>query len=324
MKQEFRAPRPAPHAPLLLALLLVSAAPALGETVNRIVAVVNDEVITTADVTAQVSSLLQNVNIAPKSQEEAVQMHAAMLGQLIEQRLILQEAKRMEVAVSPADVLEKLEQVRERYPSEAAFQEFLRAAALSEEVLKERLREQLMVQRAVDAKVRAKIVVTPQEITDAVGRQPNAAASGERVRASHILIRVTEERPEPQARQRAQEAHKQLLQGADFADTARRYSDAPDAADGGSLGWVDRGQLMPEIEEALFPLAIGTFSIPARSKAGFHIVKAEERATAKGDAALSVHDAAFQQLYEAKFLEHLTRWMNALKRDAYIEILGDK
>ncbi len=297
---------------------------AAAETVNRIVAIVNDDVITTADVVAQVSSLLADHQHVPQSEDESIKLHAAVLGQLIEQRLILQDAKKMEIKVGNDEVADRLKEIRGRFPSEEEFQASLATAQLSEEQLKEHLRDQLIVQHAVDAKVRAKIFISPQDIAKAQRAHPEMAQTGERVRASHILVRVTDERSEEQARERMQAVHRQLVQGADFAQMAKQYSNAPDAGEGGSMGWMTRGQLLPELDAALFSLPIGSYSTPIRSKLGFHIVRVDERTASRELNSEEANRAVFQQLYDQKFHDALGRWLAELKRHAYIAIPGQE
>lgn len=310
--------------PLAFVLCLLGGERASGETVNQIVAIVNDDVITTADVVAQVSSLLAERQHVPASEEESVKLHTAVLGQLIEQQLILQDAKKMGLAVNSDEVEARLTEIRSHFPSENEFRESLSKSQLSEEQLKEHVRNQLMVQHAVDAKVRAKIFISPQDIAEARRAHPEMAKAVERVRVSHILVRVTQERVEEKAWERVQAVHRQLVQGVDFAQLAKQYSDAPDAAEGGSMGWMSRGDLLPELDTALFSLPIGGYSTPIRSKLGFHIVRVDERSAASDPDSEETNRAVFQQLYDQKFREALSRWLTELKRRAYIAIPGQE
>ncbi len=317
-------PRKAALVLLFVALYVVRLPRVAAETVNRIVAIVNDDVVTTADVVAQVSSLLADSQHAPESEEEAVKIHAAVLGQLIEQRLILQEAKKMGTLVTSDEVGARLKEIRGRFPSEDEYRASIAKTQLSEEQLKEHVRNQLMVQHAVDAKVRAKIFISPQDIAEAVRAHPEMAKTGERVRASHILVRVADERSKEKAQERIQAVHRQLVQGADFAQLAKQYSDAPDAAEGGSMGWMARRDLLPELDEALFGLPIGSYSTPIRSKLGFHIVRVDERSTAHDSNPEETNRAVFQRLYDQRFRDALGRWLTELKRHAYIAVPSEE
>ena len=294
---------------------------AAGETVNRIVAIVNDEVITEADVAAQVHSILAEGEHPDLTDAESLQMQMVVLRHLIEQRLILQEAKKLGVVVGSNEVAQHLEVLRSRAGSEEAFQQRLAESSTTEEALREKIREQLLVQRVIDAKVRSTIVVTPLEVSRALGEQPDLAKPGERVRVLHLLVRVTEDRTEAEARSRITDLHRQLANGADFAALAQRYSEDPNAADGGAMGWVAPGELMPELGAAMKSVAVGAVSEPIQTRLGFHLIKVEERRTASELSVTDANRAVYQQLYQQKFDVAMKRWLSELKSRAYIEIL---
>ena len=306
--------------PLAFVLCFLGGERASGETVNRIVAIVNDEIITEADVAAQVHSILTDQEHPDLTDAESLQMQMVVLRHLIEQRLILQEAKKLGVTVGNDEVAQRLDALRSRAGSEEQFQQQLADSSLREEALREKIREQLMVQRVVDTKVRSTIVVTPLEVAHAVDAHPELAKPGERVRALHILVRVTEDRTEAQARARIDDLHRQLANGADFAALAARYSEDPNAADGGRMDWVAQGELLPELDAALFGLPVGTVSEPIQTRLGFHLVKVEERRSAADLSPSDANHAIFQQLYQQKFEAAMKRWLTELQRHAYIEI----
>ena len=326
------APSPEPRAQsqhvvptLLLALLVFGVSVSVGaDTANRIVAVVNDDVITEADVTSRVSELLDAQPPNAANAPDAADVHQAMLRHLIEQRLILQEAKRLNITVEADDIDDRLEKTREKFDSDEAFTAALTQSALTREGLKEQIRQQLMVDRLIDATVRSTISVSPQEVAKELERHPEVAKAGDRVRASHILIRVTDARPEAKARALAEDLHRQLSRGADFAQLAKRYSEGPHADSGGSMGWVAQGELLPELDQALFNLEPGQLSDPIKTRLGFHLVRVDERRTATSLSLLEANTAVYQQLYELKFKEALRRWLAELLRKAYIEIIPEK
>ena len=290
------------------------------ETVNRIVAIVNDEIITEADVASHISALLEDQ--AP--QETPVpsdQMQEAVLQRLIEQRLILQEATRANVAVNSQDIIDHLEELRVRFGSEEAFRQSLAQSSLTEPQLKEKLREQLLVQRVIDEQVRSTIVVSPQEVAQELGTHPELAKAGDRVRASHLLVRVNEHRSADAARALINDLHQRLVHGADFAELARRYSEDSHRDDGGVMGWVAQGELLPELDAALFGLKEGTVSEPIQTRLGFHVVRVEERRTATSLSVTEANHAIYQRLYQQKFQAAFAKWLADLKRHAYIELL---
>jgi peptidyl-prolyl cis-trans isomerase SurA len=301
-------------------LLLSGAAVAHAETANRIVAVVNDEVITEADIRSNLSSLLEEPEALPAGIEPS-QLQHDVLRRLIDQRLILQEARRLGVAVNAVDVATRLEAMRAQFPSLEEFRSALAGSGLSEESLREKMRESLMVQRLIDERIRSTIVVSPQEVARELGAHPELTKPGDRVRALHLLIRVGGERQEPEAEALIERLSQQLRQGADFAALAKRHSEDPHADDGGAMGWVAQGELLPELDDALFRLQPGAISEPIRTALGFHLLKIEERQPAANLTLLEANQAVYHRLYQQKFGEAFARWLSELRRKAYIEIL---
>jgi parvulin-like peptidyl-prolyl isomerase len=282
---------------------------------------VDDEVITEADVTSHVSALLNAQEIPTTVDVETIEMHQIVLRRLIEQRLMLQEAKRAGLLISSEDILERLEELRGQFESAEGFRQSLAAGGLSEEQLKEKVRDQLLVQALIQQQVRSTIRVSPQEVARELAEHPELARSGDRVRASHILIRVNEVRAEQEARALITDLHQRLARGEDFAVLATRYSEDPHQEGGGAMGWVAQGELLPELDAALFRLAVGETSPPIQTRLGFHILRVEERREASSLSLMEANRSIYQQLYQAKFQEAFARWLNGLKRDAYIEIL---
>ena len=294
---------------------------AAAETANRIVAVVNDDVITEADVTSRVSELLEAQPPDAANTPRAADVHQMMLRHLIEQRLILQEAKRLNITIEADAIDDRFEKIREKFDSDEALTAALTQSALTQEGLKEQIRQQLMVDRLIDAKVRSTISVSPQEVAKELEGHPEVVKTGDRVRASHLLIRVTEARPEEKARALIDDLHRLIRGGADFAQLAKRYSEDPLAESGGSMGWVAQGELLPELDQALFTLEPGQLSGPMKTRLGFHLVRIDERRTATSLSLLEANTAVYQQLYELKFKEAFRRWLAELLRKAYIEII---
>ena len=210
--------------------------------------------------------------------------------------------------------------MRSGFPSEETFRRSLVEAGLSEETLKQNIRDQLTVQRLIDQEVRAKLTVSPQEVAREVDAHPEEAKPGWRVRASHLLVRVGPHRSEAQARALIEDLRRRLAEGAEFAELARRYSEDSQAQDGGLMDWVAEGELMPELDRALFQLAPGGVSEPIQSRLGFHLLRMEERRSAANLSVLEAHGAVYNRLYQQKYHDTFDRWMAELKRGAYIEI----
>ena len=306
---------------IALAALCMAATPVSAETVNRIVAIVNDTVITEADIATQLNALLDDPDARQAPDTNPEEMRRVVLRRLIEQQLILQEAKRSEITVANDEVAQRLEELRGRFDSAEAFQDSLAQSGLSEEQLKATLRDQLLVQRVVDGKVRSTVTVSPQEVAQELAAHPELSKPGDRVHAAHILVRADAHRSEAEAHALIQDLHRQLQAGGDFAELAKHYSEDSHRDEGGELGWMAQGDLLPELDGPLFTLPSGAVSDPIQTRLGFHLVKVVERRSADSLGVGEANRTITQQLYRQKFQAAFTRWITDLKRRAYIELI---
>lgn len=295
------------------------AAPSRGD---RIIAIVNEDVITESDVVSHMSALLQEAP-EPNNEQEAEQFRRAVLLRLVDEKLLLQEAKRMGLSVRSEDVARKLQQIRERLGSQNAYVQMLQETGLSEEQLKQKVRQQLLTQEAINQKIRSRLVVSPAEVAKVAGSGARGAAPGKEVLAQHILIRANDRRSPEEALALATQLREQLRQGEPFEALAKKHSEAPGAEEGGSMGWVREGQLMPELDQAVFSLKPEEYSEPIKSRLGFHLVKVLEwRQLSEEQASDSRRDIE-QQIYQDKFAKAMADWLNELRQKAYIQVINE-
>lgn len=301
----------------------LAARPAQAQVTNRIVAYVNDDVITQGDINLRLSGLLQDEDPASLTREQAEDMRRALIQRLIEERLVLQEGKRTGLKVEHEEVAQRVQEIQKRLQGPENFQEMLRQAGLNEEQLKAKLREQLLIQKTIDTLVRAKIHMTPAELAKVELPPPKPAENGDAVHAYHLLIRVTPECSLERARARAAELHAGLQRGSDFSEMARRFSEGPHAAAGGDMGWVRPGELLPELDAVLFTLEPGQLSDPIPTDIGVHLVKVVERGQPAAKAPFSEAEQRELQLYQQKFGKGMAEWLQRLKDKAYIQIVAE-
>lgn len=296
--------------------------PLMADTVDGIAAVVNDDIITDIDVASSLDTLFEDQATPGPRHASPSELRHLVLRRLIEQRLMIQEAKRAGVSVTASEIVKQLLSIRNRFSSEGAFQDWLSEMGLSAERLKEKLHSELMVKRLIDAKVRSAIFVSPQEVSQELAAHPELAKAGDRVRVSHILVRINDARTEQDARALSDDLHAQLSRGADFSDVARRFSEDSHREEGGAMGWVAPGELLPELDQIVGTMQVGGVSEPIRTTLGFHLMKVEERRPATSLSTMEANHAVYEQLYQKKFQSVFNRWLNGLKRQAYINIPG--
>ncbi|MFL1456466.1 peptidylprolyl isomerase [Marinobacter sp. GN3S48] len=141
----------------------------------------------------------------------------------------------------------------------------------------------------------------------------------EQSRVRHILIRTSETVAEAQAESAIRDLYRQIRDGADFAVLAREHSDDPvSGSDGGNLGWVSPGQMVPEFEQAMMDANVGELKGPFRSQFGWHILEVQERR--QKDISGEVRESeARQSIYRRKFDTELQNWLREIRDEAFVE-----
>lgn len=326
-------------------LLVLAVTPAAADPVahgtldsrNRIVAVVNTDVITAGDVAEAMAPLygqFQSTTSAKDLPSKVEEAERRVVEMLVNERLMLQEAKTprtFEVAkgqwatppaitVSDEELADSLADVKGQFASEEEFLSTLKDHGMTLEDLKSRYRDQLTIQKLVDREVRSHLVVSPSEITAYYQQHLDRYHGAEAARLSNILIRVSGGVDAAQAKAKAQEILDALKGGADFAELAKRHSQGPGAAEGGMMGWVERGRLIPEIEQAVFALEPGQMSPVVRSTLGYHVFRLEERRSVQTKPMTEVQGEIRSLLLQEKFQQRYREWMAKLRDRAYITI----
>ncbi|MBI4432931.1 MAG: peptidylprolyl isomerase [Candidatus Omnitrophica bacterium] len=292
------------------------------EVLERILAVVNDEVVTERDLDtamAPVVAQFRTMYAAKEFEEKIKEARQDFLRKIIEDKLILTEAKRRQVIVKDEEVDESLDQVRAKFPNRETFLKAIEEQGLTEKKLWDRFRDQLMTQKLVDYEVRSRISVSPGEVSDYYKARPEEFAQADRVRLQHILVRVGT-RPEADAKEFADELATQIRQGKDFEELARSYSEGAEAREGGQMGWVEKGQLLGEIDARVFTLDEQQITEPLKSTLGYHIFKVVEKQKFSVKPLTEVRGQIQTKLFKDKLRTRLEAWIQNLKQNAYISI----
>ncbi|OYY75378.1 MAG: nitrogen fixation protein NifM [Gammaproteobacteria bacterium 28-57-27] len=193
------------------------------------------------------------------------------------ERLVLASEEGRAVCVPEATLQQALQELRGRYEDEASFKAALEQIGLDDESLLLGLRRQLAVDAVLDRISAEGEAVSELDVELFYRLNSERFVNPERRRARHILITINEDFAENRrelALQRIQQAAGELSTRS-FEDVAQRYSECPTAVNGGMLGELRRGQLYPELEEALFALWVGETSGVVESELGFHLVRCD-------------------------------------------------
>lgn len=292
------------------------------EVVERILAVVNDEIVTEQDlqgVMAPVVAQYHTMYTGAELEEKLKEVRTDFLSKTIEDKLILSEAKRKQVIVKDSEVDEMMADVRNKFPNRELFLSAIGEQGLTEKKLWNRFRDQIMMQKLVNFEVRSRVSVSPGEINDYYKLNQDKFDQGDRVRLQQILVRVGS-RTEEEASSFAESLLAQLKGGESFETLAKAYSEGSEAKEGGEMGWVEKGQLLGEIDERVFALQPGETTSVIKSSLGFHIFKVVEKQQMSLKPLADVRNDIQETIFRDKFRKRLEEWTSDLKKNAYISI----
>ncbi len=289
---------------------------------NKILVVVNDEVVTQTDLDVALGPVVTELKKEYSGEELTAKIEETrneFLNQMVEDKLILQEAKRRGVVVEEAEIDERLKDVEMRFPSTGDFNDEIEKIGLTVAILRIRYKEQLMMAKLVTHEIKDKVVVTPAEISEYYDKHSEELKTPESVQIKNIMIRFDEATTESLAKQKADDICRLIKEGRDFSDLAKQYSQGAKAAEGGDMGLIPKGQMREEFDKVIFTLKPGEVSLPLKTDTGYYIFKVEEKKDSclqplseiRGD----IESIIFKEKAEKKYEE----WITKLKRDAFIQ-----
>jgi len=297
--------------------------------VDRVTAVVNQEVITLSELQEAVAFYLRESKQGrPKDDAEADALEAHVLQRLVEHRLQVQEARREKLEVVEEELREAVDEaVRRSGLERVQFERELRGQGLGWEAFRRELKDQLLVQRIVRRRVGARVSATDGEVEDYLRANRETFEALLTYQARHIAVFAhppDRETSWEQARVKIDEIRHRLKSGEAFAEVARKSSEDPSADHGGDLGTLRRGELAPLFEKAILALSVGQISEPVRSPQGLHLFQLEAKEELTGDKLGQARSQARELLFRQKFQERLDSWLSEVKRRAIITIKAEQ
>ena len=238
---------------------------------NRILSVVNGDVVTQAEVVSRARLFALNAGV-PVSPEALTRLQPQVLRLLVDEKLRLQEIQRRRIPVSDADIAEAVGDIERRNQlPPGALRAQLTQAGIPARVLYDQIRAQLGWGRLLRALLGPQAEIGEAEVTDAVAAQRARRGQSE-YRVSEIYIPVDDPRQEAEVRRFVEEVVGQLRRGSPFPVVATQFSQSQTALQGGDLDWVGLAQLDPEVAPVVERMPPGAVSNPIRVAGGFQIV----------------------------------------------------
>jgi peptidyl-prolyl cis-trans isomerase SurA len=306
---------------LLLALAgpTGAATPALAQQApQRIAAVVNDDIVTVQDLADRLDLALATSGL-PNQPETRRSLAPQVLRGVIDEKLQLQEAERLGLEVSEADIDQAMDTIAARNKTTRAdLMRYLTEQNINPRTLRSQLKAQIAWIKVIAREVRPRIVVTQEQI-DLALRRGGAGSGDAELQLSEILLPVYDRAQEDTVLDDARRLVATIRDGGDFAALARQVSVAASAENGGDLGWVLASAVLPDLRDKIVALQPGQVSDPVVSPAGVHIFQLRDRRSRAADAV--VDRAKVRQTIEQEQLERqANRYLRDLRKDAFIDI----
>jgi len=273
---------------------LATAAPQRISDIDRIVVVVNDDVITESELNQRLRETRKQLELEKISAPPDAALRKQLLERMVLERLQLQLAAQSGIRIGESDVDRAFETVARR--NNLGVEEFRKALAqkgMDVTAYRNQLRDQLSIQQLLEREINNRITITDNEVENFLENPQSRADMDVSYQLSHILIGIPEAAsPEAiqTARKRAEDVHRQLAGGANFEQTAVSQSQGADALKGGNLGWKKAGELPELFLAVLKNMTVGGVSEIQRSPNGFHILKLNnKRGDGQAEAVTQTH-----------------------------------
>jgi len=310
-----------------LGLLALAVLPPLGPAavIEQLIAVINGEPYTLTNVNSFAKSRMAR----PFPSGSLQQINAAdreVLEQFITDKLMEAEVREAGIRVTDDDVNRYIEQVKKNNRlSEEDFNASLAREGLNLASYKISVKSEMEKAEVLDRQVKRKVNITDEDVERYYKLNAKNYRSNERARIRHILLSLPEKATADQVQKvsaKAKELHQRLAAGEDFAAVAREHSEGAGRADGGDIGWVNRGTLLAGLEEVAFEkLAPGKISEPFRTSLGLHIVKLEARESGGVLPVSAVAPKIKQELTNKAMEERFAKWMKSdLRRKHRVDV----
>ncbi len=304
--------------PAILLLAALALRPAAAQDTLRIVALVNDDVITAIDLAIRTEMIISSTGV-PNTPEARQRLKPQVLRALIDDRLRQQAADKEGVSVPQDRIEARMSQLAQNNNmSIDQFRDALKHNNIEPGWLEDQIRTEIAWGILINRKFRSGIVITDADI-DAAERHLREDAGKTEYRLAEIFLSVDDPNETETVRESAQKLIDQLKGGVDFGEIARQFSQSSTASNGGVLGWVSPGDLPPEIATAVQGLQPDTVAGPIRSEGGFHILKILDQRQLAAASGQSRDDIANRIMRDR--LDNMARgYLRELRRSAYVDI----
>jgi peptidyl-prolyl cis-trans isomerase SurA len=319
------------HAPVRRILpiwLVLTSLPATAELVDRVAAVVNNDIIALSEVEARAAPELARLRAesdpTKRGEMRGVIVKRALDG-LIGEKLMEVQVRELGIEVTDADVDLGVDDVKRQNNVEGAqFEQLLAQEGYTLSAFRTFMKKHLSKLKLVNLKVRSKVKVTDEDMKAEYAKLSRDETLDFEVRARHILVQLTPKATPEQVEQSRLKAvalmNEAKKPGVDFVALAKAKSEGPSASEGGDLGFFKRGVMVAEFDKVAFGLPVGAISEPVRTKFGWHVLRIEERRSTPPKPYEEVRDGLRDRLTRQQLERYTEQYVQELRASAAIEV----
>lgn len=293
------------------------------ENLDQVVAVVDDEIITASElgrVVGPVYYQYKNTYKGAELEEKMMEVQNDALKQLIENKILLKEARsREEIQVDNLEIDQKIEEIKERFSSDAEFEELLKKDKTTIDELREQVKEQILVKKLLGMEVYSNLTVSPREVEEYYKENTASFIENEKIKIMHVLVKKGDD--VQKAKEKIEEALSLIKEGSSFEEIAKKYSEGPHAEKAGDVGFFERGYILKKIEDAAFALEVGTYSDVVESQIGYHLVFLKSRKKGSKIDVKDAWDKIEEKVYKNKIDKKYKDYISSLRKKTYISIV---
>ncbi|MCK5798350.1 MAG: peptidylprolyl isomerase, partial [Deltaproteobacteria bacterium] len=296
--------------------------------IERIVAVVNKDIVLLSDLQERVAPMLSRLGQLPPEQRKPrlAELEKQILGQMVDQKLIEAQARKLKITVRDRDLELAIKDVmRKNKLTREKLEEALRREGKSILAYKAQiLRPQLLRLKVLNLQVRPRVSVGEEEVKALYDKNLRALGVETKVRARHIFVAIPAKATKAQiasVRGKAMKILEAIKKGTDFATLAKKMSnDSVTRASGGDLGYFGKGTLPPSVEDVVFGMKKGEVRGPLRTERGFHVMKLIDRQESSARAYKEVRRRLKGQVFGKKMETATKAWLKEVRKRSYVDI----
>ena len=287
------------------------------EVIDRIVAIVNNDIVTWVQLSKETEPYIKNMESSgyseEKKKESLKQINNKILMALIDRSLTQQEAQKYQINVSDIEVDNALENVKKaRSLSQEEFETALNKEGLTLKEYRENVQKQILQSRLINHAVKSKVIIMESDIKNYYDVNAEKYSGKKKYHLRNILMDNEEG---------IKEIRKKLDAKKDFSALAKKHSLSPNASEGGDLGLFDISNFAENIKEIISGLNIGDYSNVISTSQGFQIFYVEDIVLDGNKTLQQAHDEIHEILYNEQVEKKFKTWLESLKKNAYIKIM---